>query len=238
MLPSEVETLSATANSLQLNTTPSWVWRGTVPCLNGLRAFAILCVIASHVHESESSWSIGHFGVTSFFVISGFLITLLLLRERRATSTVSLSAFYIRRVLRILPAYFALLFVTALLAGAGLIRISGLTWAAVLTYTSCFVTLSISTALAHTWSLSVEEHFYLLWPILLSRVNLKWSGSLVAVYVVAAPLIRYELTGSHLPALDINYSSIVQMSSIGTGCLLALLVTRAERFRAASFFLS
>lgn len=237
-LPSEVEALNATAKSLQLNATPSWVRRGTVPCLNGLRAFAILCVIASHVYESKSSWSIGHFGVTSFFVISGFLITLLLLRERHATSTVSLSAFYTRRVLRILPAYFALLFVTALLAGVGLIRISGLTWISVLTYTSCFVALSISTALAHTWSLSVEEHFYFLWPIMLSKSKLKWSGVLVALYVLAAPVIRYELASRQSPALDINYSSIVQMSSIGTGCLLALLVTRAAQVRAASLLLS
>lgn len=209
-----------------------------MPCLNGFRAFAILCVVVSHVHESKGSWSAGHFGVTSFFVISGFLITLLLLRERRATSTVSLSSFYKRRALRILPAYVMLLLVTAALAAGGALRISGLTWVTVLTYTSCFFTLSISPVLAHTWSLSVEEHFYFLWPIIFSRAGVKWSARFISLYVLSVPIIRYEIMSARTPIVDINYSSLVQMSSIGTGCLLAFLVTGAAHSRVTRFVTS
>lgn len=209
-----------------------------MPCLNGFRAFAIVCVIVSHINESKGSWSAGHFGVTSFFVISGFLITLLLLRERHVTSTVSLSSFYKRRALRILPAYVMLLLVTAALTAVGALRISGLTWLTVLTYTSCFVTLSISPVLAHTWSLSVEEHFYFLWPIILSRAGIKWSARLISLYVLSVPIIRYELMSARTPTVDINYSSFVQMSSIGTGCLLAFLVTGDAPARLSGFVTS
>jgi peptidoglycan/LPS O-acetylase OafA/YrhL len=103
---------------------PAWIRQGKIPCLNGLRAFAILAVIASHYNRRfEGSWAIGHFGVTSFFVISGFLITLLLIRERNQTGRVSLKEFYIRRALRILPAYLTFLLVMFLLQITGVSRI-------------------------------------------------------------------------------------------------------------------
>src|SRR4051812_37665351 len=83
---------------------PLWLWRGTVPSLNGLRALSILVVLASHLgmrQDSTIPWLpiAGEMGVEMFFVISGFLITLLLLREQRRTGTVSLRAFYLRRAL-------------------------------------------------------------------------------------------------------------------------------------------
>src|SRR5215472_13618367 len=86
---------------------PAWVWRGQVPSLDGLRAVAILLVIFSHaascLHGSAvparllqvAGW--GRVGVDLFFVISGFLITLLLLRESRRSGTISLKGFYLRR---------------------------------------------------------------------------------------------------------------------------------------------
>src|SRR5689334_1313253 len=111
------------------DSSPSWVWKGTIPSLNGLRALAILAVIASHYNrEFAGSWVIGHFGVTSFFVISGFLITLLLIRERRRNGQVSLIGFYQRRALRILPAYAAFLLTMFLLQRAGIITPSALSW--------------------------------------------------------------------------------------------------------------
>ncbi len=216
-------------------TVPMWVWSGTVPCLNGFRALAILCVVGSHLNESRGSWSVGHFGVTSFFVISGFLITLLLLRERRNRSKISLTAFYRRRALRIIPAYVFLLLVTGAIAALGAIPISRLTWITVLTYTSCFATLSISSLLAHTWSLSVEEHFYVIWPALYAWAGTKPSAIILCLYVVSAPLIRYSLLWSGNRALDINYSSIVQMSSIATGCLIAFFVTGSGPLRSRTF---
>src|SRR5262245_56876014 len=93
---------------------PSWVLKGHVPSLNGLRGVSIALVV---VHHQVLAWGqggsgiAGFIGVDVFFVISGFLITLLLLREERRTKTVSLRSFYFRRACRILPAYAAFLLV-------------------------------------------------------------------------------------------------------------------------------
>src|SRR5260370_10411253 len=101
---------------------PDWLFRGSVPCLDGLRAVSVILVILYHAiktHGFPSSPIIegvlgqGAIGVDFFFAISGFLITLLLLREWAKTGSVSLKGFYTRRALRIAPAY--LLFMVALL---------------------------------------------------------------------------------------------------------------------------
>src|SRR2546421_12834986 len=76
------------------------------PSLDGLRAISILAVIWYHVPELRPIWATGFLGVHLFFVISGFLITTLLLREKAATGSISLKKFYIRRTLRIFPAYY------------------------------------------------------------------------------------------------------------------------------------
>ena len=205
---------------------PAWVWKGTVPSLNGLRALAILSVIASHYYiQHESATVIGHFGVTCFFVISGFLITLLLLRERQRTNTVSLTHFYKRRALRILPAYGAYLLIMFGLDRLGVFHLSALTWVTVLTYTSCFATLLINFRMAHTWSLSVEEHFYFLWPLLFRWVRQRTAIIWLCVIIVSSPILRYLLCQLPISPLNIDYYSPSQMSSIAIGCLMAYVVT-------------
>ena len=99
---------------------PSWITHGRIPFLDGLRAVAIFMVIVSHLSPQMhmpgfTKYFNGHIGVTLFFVISGFLITLLMLREHEKTGTVSLKAFYTRRILRIFPAYYAYMGVGAIL---------------------------------------------------------------------------------------------------------------------------
>src|SRR3954464_1713001 len=85
-----------------------WVWSGRVPCLDGCRALAISGVIAGHIrYTGLGVWTMAHTGVTAFFVVSGFLITLLLLREKQKFGEISLSDFFKRRALRILPASIA-----------------------------------------------------------------------------------------------------------------------------------
>ena len=108
---------------------PSWLWKGSVPALNGLRAVSILLVLAGHLSLQKESLlrclpNTGYLGVQMFFVISGFLITLLLMRERRHTQGISLRLFYLRRMLRILPAYWAFLLGVVVFQCLGLTNVS------------------------------------------------------------------------------------------------------------------
>ncbi|MHC4263243.1 MAG: acyltransferase family protein, partial [Planctomycetota bacterium] len=137
--------------------------------LDGLRCLAILAVIWHHAGPSfESTWTAkGFLGVDLFFVLSGFLIVTLLLRERDRTGAISLGNFYARRALRIFPAYY----MTIALAGVILYLMGGDRFAAYLrdlpylaTYTSNWVHVEVPN-LGIMWSLATEEQFYLLWPM-------------------------------------------------------------------------
>jgi len=151
----------------QANAHPEYLARRSFGSLDGLRALSILGVLFHHCGGSTSGgvWARGHLGVDLFFVISGFLIVTLLLRERMHTGTVSLRAFYARRSLRILPLYYGVLLVTWLAtlpsesAGARTYR-EGLPWA-LLYLTNWHV---VQGMLSCTWSLAAEEQFYLAWP--------------------------------------------------------------------------
>jgi peptidoglycan/LPS O-acetylase OafA/YrhL len=168
-----------------------------IPSLNGLRALSIFLVILCHANmryhflDARSPLSFftdGLFGVGVFFVLSGFLITTLLLREEEKHGQISIKKFYLRRALRILPAYYALLLVYAILQWAGVVRISPGSWLTALTYTSVFYPGGWETA--HFWSLSTEEIFYLAWPFIFSmsrRVRTIFS-MLVVIYF---PVLRF-----------------------------------------------
>ena len=210
---------------------PSWVFRGRVPCLDGVRALAIILVVLSHAAPSIGSDRFaralslvggGHLGVTIFFVLSGFLITLLLLREHGDKGGVSLKQFYIRRLLRLMPAYVAFLAVMAALTYAGQIRLPQRFWVAAVTYTMCFMPhLNLGWQLCHLWSLSVEENFYLLWPAIFVLLKPKRAFAGIALYLLALPAFRYFLWWRFPNAIDIDFCSLTQMGSIATGCLLA-----------------
>src|SRR5215203_3503971 len=112
----------------------------------------------------------GGLGVTIFFVLSGFLITWLLLKEEAKWGDVSLRLFYLRRSLRIFPAFYV--FWAVIVIGMGVLRHKPVAWPqaiSALFYTSNYyqaITGNWQTALFHTWSLAIEEQFYLLWPAL------------------------------------------------------------------------
>jgi peptidoglycan/LPS O-acetylase OafA/YrhL len=163
----------APAASAASSTTPehaSFVAQRTFGGLDGLRAFSILAVLWHHTYEVPTGWKAterGFLGVDLFFVISGFLIVTLLLRERDRAGAISLKNFYVRRLLRIFPVYYGvllLLLLVFLTVGASANMREGffhdLPWA--LTYTSNWA--ELTTFLTITWSLSAEEQFYLLWP--------------------------------------------------------------------------
>jgi|GEM_PF-5512959 len=139
--------------------------------LDGVRAVAILFVLLAHVRGSSGapeypSWwwhlgDIGNLGVRIFFVLSGFIITHILLRESARWKRIDIRAFYVRRVFRIIPPLAALMGVVALGMVLGCWQVSMrqflMTLAFLGNYTSgCWI-------LSHLWSLAVEEQFYLLW---------------------------------------------------------------------------
>lgn len=141
-----------------------------MPYLDGMRGLAVLAVIVYHAMPSLVPG--GFFGVDVFFVLSGFLITLLLLREYDKTGRINLKNFYMRRALRLLPALVLLLF-----AYLAVSVILGWNLAERIRDTLLVICYSVNWArayevwipkhLGHTWSLSIEEQFYVIWPILL-----------------------------------------------------------------------
>ena len=158
-----------------------------LPALNGLRGVAVIGVVAYHL---QLGWAKGgYLGVDLFFVLSGFLITTLLLEEWVGTGRVSLAAFWGRRARRLLPALFLViaalalyLVCNALFGGPGangLIDLSGLrgdaiatllyvnNWHLIYAHQSYFAQFSTPSPLQHTWSLAIEEQFYLIWPLVL-----------------------------------------------------------------------
>jgi len=146
-------------------------------CLDGLRCIAVLCVVWSHGPGLLFLAHFGYAGVQLFFAISGFLITTLLLRERTRTGSISLRDFYARRALRIFPLYYTLFFVYLGAVFAferhqprGVEFLSNAPYIA--TFTSNWrMSDNLGVILGHTWSLAVEEQFYLLWPMLLAAIG-------------------------------------------------------------------
>src|SRR5262249_1060512 len=142
-----------------------------IAVLDGLRGFSILLVVAGHLagtrgfplRENFLSSSLALLGVRVFFVISGFLITQILLEELAESGTVQLGRFYFRRTLRIFVPYYAFLIALFALERAGVILVGPNDFQAAATYTTNYNP-HAAWQLAHTWSLSVEEQFYLLLP--------------------------------------------------------------------------
>lgn len=167
---------------------------GYVPPLDGLRGIAILLVIAFHFTGQPFG---GGYGVDLFFVLSGFLITTLLLEERDATGRVSLGNFYVRRARRLFPALAALL-CAYLVYNAILGRNA---FATVADYGLYFGNIYFvvshkadNTGLGHLWSLAQEEQFYLLWPcVLLIVARARRPVYLITALVLALVAYRFAL---------------------------------------------
>ncbi len=193
-----------------------------LPSLDGLRALSIVAVLLSHLPGLPKSWdTAGNFGVRIFFVISGFLITTLLIDEVARTGTLSLPAFYRRRLYRILPAFVLYLAMVALLAGVGFIDLRPGDLFASLTYTMNYHQ-DRSWYVGHIWSLSVEEQFYLLWPALLLLAGVRRGIQVAACALLAAPLIRvatWAFAPSARDSIGESFESV--LDALATGCVLA-----------------
>jgi peptidoglycan/LPS O-acetylase OafA/YrhL len=175
----------------------------------------------------------GDLGVRMFFVISGFLITWLMLAEHERNGVVSLRRFYARRALRILPVYAVFLCVLAALQASTPFRQSAAEWIGNLTFTTNFVGSNTWTS-GHLWSLAVEEQFYLLWPSLFVwlglATNLRRALAMLAAALVVAAASRviwfHGLAPEPLRALFTGYSFFNYFDSIAIGCAGAMLYAR------------
>jgi len=170
-----------------------------IPGLDGLRAIAFLLVFALHTGHLQIGW----IGVQFFFVLSGFLITGILLDMKKSLSAREyFIKFYGRRFLRIFPLYY---FYLALMAGIALFLISipfrpavmqlfldQIGYAVLYVYDFFYGTIFAqqSPFLDHFWSLSVEEQFYIFWPLLILLVPEKWSKRLFLLFIFLGPLFR------------------------------------------------
>jgi peptidoglycan/LPS O-acetylase OafA/YrhL len=219
--------------------------KGRIPSLDGLRAISILMVLAGHAIQGKHSFGFRlllihpALGVRVFFVISGYLITSLLLRERSESGRISLRLFYARRTLRILPAFCLFAGTVAILCALGVIRVPSQTWAYVLTYTVNFDQ-QLPWVLGHLWSLSVEEQFYLLWPLAMKFARPAVWPWVALLSVVAGILIRmvYTLTGMTLVNANLHYAFPFVCGPIAMGCLLAIYAPTVRRYITGSKFLS
>jgi peptidoglycan/LPS O-acetylase OafA/YrhL len=205
--------------------------RKTIPALDGLRAVAVGIVMLGHFGFDRVPAS---HGVVVFFVLSGFLITWLLLDETERTGGVSLRAFYRRRALRILPAFYGfLLFALALLAIAG----RPICWPQVgfaVAYAAnyyeglLFEASRSNGVFAHLWSLAVEEQFYLAWPVAFllvrRRPNLPvvaLASTVAAVWAHRAALILFGGSTRY-----VYFAFDTRADHLLIGCLLALVLRR------------
>ena len=206
-----------------------------IDSLDGLRALSILVVLLGHAARGNNApaflWPIrdlGILGVYLFFAISGFIITLLMLRERQRSGTLSLSGFWKRRALRILPPFAAACLGIGVAASLGLMQWHWQSFLGALTFTKNFNWLDGDWFFGHFWSLSVEEQFYLLWPLLfLPLMHSGRTAALLTALVLASPLLA--LIGLEVipPKLA---NSLPCIPYLAVGCLLAVLLHTRQRW--------
>lgn len=207
-----------------------------LPSLDGLRALAIAIVCLSHMADSsglngaawrfQRSLAIGGLGVRIFFVLSGFLITTLLVREFDRSGTLNLRRFYLRRTLRIFPAYYAFLLFVVGVTALGLYRFHYQDGLAPFTYTTDYF-FPQPTTFGHTWSLAVEEQFYLLWPITFLLLGMRRAPRFAVAIMLLCPVwrfvdatVRFHLGLYYPVAAETRFD--LTADALATGCALAL----------------
>jgi peptidoglycan/LPS O-acetylase OafA/YrhL len=206
-----------------------------IPALDGIRGIAIIMVMIAHLEILHG----GNFGVDLFFVLSGFLITSILLQEQRQNGAISISKFYLRRALRLLPALFALvlsvlLFNLLLQPFSKFLLTLNDAWKVILYIWNWELALEgigrigghYQGMFGHLWSLSVEEQFYLIWPSLLIALLRKSTRVvLLSLFVgmAAEALMRYLLSDDGL-SLRIYYCTLFHSDGLLYGALVAWLL--------------
>jgi peptidoglycan/LPS O-acetylase OafA/YrhL len=197
-----------------------------------------LLVVLAHLCETPAlqafdpyarmMFHFGPFGVKVFFVISGFLITKLLLNEERRHGSVSIKGFYIRRAFRIWPVAYAYLLVVALLAWKHVIFVAPHHFI----YAGTFLMNHVQGAnwfTGHFWSLAIEEQFYVVWPVIFLLTARRGRLICCLLILFLAPLLR-TLAYLYEPAIygEMQLSLLFMGDAIAIGCLLALVSTELE----------
>ena len=214
-----------------------------LPGLDGLRALAVTLVILYHL--TPGALEGGYIGVDIFFVLSGFLITGLLLREKAATGRISLPQFWRRRARRLIPALVLLLLVccsAALLIGGDVLVGLGAQLLGALTFSYNWLALAGGASyfdattpelFRNLWSLAVEEQFYLLWPLvvlgLVALSKRRWRlaivGAVAAASALSMGLLNSGILGTTFDATRVYYGTDTHSFGLAIGALLALLST-------------
>jgi peptidoglycan/LPS O-acetylase OafA/YrhL len=203
---------------------------GHVPALDGLRGIAILLVLGVHAGGLIPA---GFYGVDLFFVLSGFLITSLLLGEWAREGAISLLGFYRRRALRLLPALFSMLAITLTIALASGDASAPRSVAYGATYTTNIVRATggyVDRPWAHLWSLAAEEQFYLLWPpllllLLVRRVSPRWIILGLGASALASTSLRMLLFLQGHESYRYYFGPDAHATPILLGCIAGIAVT-------------
>ena len=200
------------------------------PALDGLRAVAVCMVAAYHVDKSYLPG--GWIGVDVFFVLSGYLITSILLGELQAQGSLSFRNFYIRRVLRLVPAFWCLLAfvtITAPLRSHPKLTLEAVaaSGAYVMNWTRAFQ-ICPQDILGHTWSLAIEEQYYLLWPLLLLSIYRRRPALWLGTMIVALLTWRCILVFRGTSPVRIYTGFDTHCDGLLLGSLLALLPPSAS----------
>jgi peptidoglycan/LPS O-acetylase OafA/YrhL len=215
------------------------------PALDGLRGIAILLVLFHHYTilkpaSAASQWAthlplLGWSGVDLFFVLSGFLITGILIDARGGKRY--FTSFYARRTLRIFPLYYAIVFLSlivlprfpawhALLAGGGAPEDQLAYWLYLTNFAIAARDAFLHGVLDIAWSLAIEEQFYVIWAAVVWLCPARFLGLLCAAIMVAAPLARVWALAQGTPPIDVYVLTPYRADALATGALLAWMLRR------------
>ena len=204
----------------------------SIPSLDGLRAFSVVAVILGHTQSTlldripfNEVFRHGGQGVAVFFVISGFLITNLLLKELKRDDNIDISRFYLRRTFRIFPPFYAFLIVVAILGSLHVFYTNWRYFLVASTYTYNYAPFIDAWPLGHCWSLCLEEQFYLLWPACMKYFSRKTNFWIALVVLLSSPFSRV-ITYYAWPSMRAHMNMMLHthLDTIMMGCLLALML--------------
>src|SRR6476469_8690568 len=213
------------------------------PSLDGIRALAVIAVMLFHAGNTYAT--AGFIGVDVFLVLSGFLITLLLLRELRSTGRVAFGAFWMRRARRLLPALILVLLAVAIFGAfvatddealglrgdllGSLFYVQN--WRFVLSGASYFTQFGSPSPLRHMWSLAIEEQWYLVWPLMLfgimalTRRNLRAVVAIILGLAAGSALLMAALYHQGGDSSRAYYGTDTRAQALLVGAALAVLFT-------------